>query len=49
LAEVAVFRYKKVIGRSLHARTLPARKAEAACKVINIMTGLGMPVSSQVA
>ena len=42
LAEVAMFRYKKVIGRGLHARTLPAQKTEAkvACKVINIMTGL---------
>ena len=51
LAEVAMFRYKKVIGRSLHARTLPTQKTEAkvACKVINIMTGLGMPVSRRVA
>jgi hypothetical protein len=45
LGEVAIFRYKKVIGRSLHARTLPAQKTEVACRVINIMTGLGMPVS----
>ncbi|EWY35876.1 hypothetical protein N825_32570, partial [Skermanella stibiiresistens SB22] len=37
LAEVPMFRYKKVIGRSLHARTPPTRKTEAtvACKVIN--------------
>jgi hypothetical protein len=51
LAEVAMFRYKKVIGRGLHARTLPTRKTEAkvACKVINNMTGLGMPVSRRVA
>jgi len=51
LAEVAMFRYKKVIGRGLHARTLPTQKTEAkvACKVINIMTGLGMPVSRRVA
>jgi hypothetical protein len=49
--EVAMFRYKKVIGRGLHARTLPTRKTEAkvACKVINTMTGLGMPVSRWVA
>jgi len=42
-----MFRYKKVIGRSLHARSLPAQKTEAkvAGKVLNIMTGLGMPVS----
>jgi hypothetical protein len=45
--EVAMFRYKKVIGRGLHARTLPAQKTEAkvACKMLNIMTGLGVPVS----
>jgi hypothetical protein len=51
LAEVAMFRYKKVIGRSLHARTLPTQKTEAkvACKVLNIMTGLGMPVSRRIA
>jgi hypothetical protein len=51
LAEVAMFRYKKVIGRSLHARTLPTQKTEAkvACKVINIMTSLGMPVSRRIA
>src|SRR3954469_9452936 len=35
LGEVAMFRYKKLIGRSLHARTPPTRKIEAkvACKV----------------
>ena len=51
LAEVAMFRYKQVIGRTLHARTLPTQKTEAkvACKVINIMTGLGMPVSRRIA
>ena len=40
-----------LIGRSLHARILSAQKTEAklACKVINIMTGLGMPVSRRVA
>ncbi len=51
LAEVAMFRYKKVIGRGLHARTLPTQKTEAkvACKVLNIMTGIGMPVSRRIA
>lgn len=51
LAEVAMFRYKKLIGRGLHARTLPTQKIEAkvACKVLNIMTGLGMPVSRRIA
>jgi hypothetical protein len=51
LGEVAMLRYKTLIGRGLHARTLPTQKTEAkvACKVINIMTGLGMPVSCRIA
>jgi hypothetical protein len=51
LGEVAMLRYKVLIGRSLRARTLSTQKAEAkgACKVINIMTGLGMPVSRRAA
>jgi transposase len=50
LGEVAMMRYKTVIGRRLHARTLPMQKAEAAagCKVINVMTRLGMPVSRRI-
>jgi hypothetical protein len=49
LGGVAIMRYKTVIGRRLHARTLPTQKAEASagCKVINIMTHLGMPVSQR--
>ncbi|MCW2239705.1 hypothetical protein M2351_004335 [Azospirillum canadense] len=49
--EVAMLRYKTLIGRSLRARTLPAQKVEAAVggKVLNIMTSLGMPVSRKVA
>jgi hypothetical protein len=51
LGEIAMLRYKVLIGRSLHARTLPTQKIEAkvACKVINIMTALGMPVSRRIA
>jgi transposase len=51
LGEVAMMRYKTLIGRRLHARTLPTQKTEAAaaCKVINIMTHLGMPVSQRIA
>jgi hypothetical protein len=51
LGEVAMLRYKTLIGRCLHARTLPRQKTEAkvAGKVINIMTGLGMPVSRRAA
>ena len=51
LGEVAMFRYKKVIGRGLHARSRPAQKTEArgACEVINIMTRLGMPIFHRIA
>ena len=51
LGEVAMMRYKSLIGRRLHARTLPTQKTEAAaaCKVINVMTHLGMPVSERIA
>ncbi|MCP1610931.1 hypothetical protein J2848_002604 [Azospirillum lipoferum] len=47
---VAMMRCIQVIGRSLRARTLPAQKADAAvgCKVMNIMTSLGMPISCKV-
>ncbi len=50
LGEVAMMRYKALIGRRLHARILPTQKTEAAagCKVINIMTQLGMPVSQRI-
>lgn len=51
LGEVAMMRYKQLIGRTLRARTLPAQKVEAAvgCKVMNRMTGLGMPATRKVA
>ena len=51
LGEVAMMRYKTLIGRRLRARSLPTQKIEAtaACKVINIMTYLGMPVSRRTA
>jgi hypothetical protein len=50
LDEVAMMRYKTVIGRRLHARTLPTQKTEVAvgCEVINIMTRLGRPVSQRI-
>jgi hypothetical protein len=50
LGEVAMMRYKTLIGRGLHARTLPTQKTEAVagCKVINIMTQLGMPVTQRI-
>ena len=51
LGEVAMMRYKQLIGRGLRSRVLPTRKVEAAAggKVMNIMTSLGMPISRKVA
>jgi hypothetical protein len=45
-----MYRYKTLIGRRLHARTLSNRQTEAkiGCWVINRMTRLGMPVSVRV-
>jgi hypothetical protein len=50
LVETAMFRYKTVIGRRLHARTLPNQKTEAkiGCAVLNRMTSLGMPISIRI-
>ncbi len=51
LVELAMLRYKTIIGSKLKARELPQQKTEAAVsvRVINRMTGLGMPVSVKVA
>jgi len=40
LVETAMYRYKTIIGRRLHARTLPNQKTEAkiACNALNRMT-----------
>jgi hypothetical protein len=45
-----MYRYKTIIGRRLHARTLPNQKTEAkiGCNVLNRLTSLGMPVSVRV-
>jgi hypothetical protein len=45
-----MYRYKTIIGRRLHARTLPNQKTEAkiGCNVLNRMTNLAMPVSVRV-
>ena len=50
LIETAMFRYKTIIGRRLHARTLPNQRTEAqiGCNILNRMTGLGMPASIRV-
>ena len=47
LIETAMFRYKTIIGRRLHARTLSNQRTEAKVggNVLNRMTGLGMPAS----
>src|SRR5215208_5948343 len=50
LVETATFRYKTVIGRRLHARTLPNQRTEAkvGCNALNRMISLGMPVSARI-
>jgi len=50
LVETAMFRYKTLIGRRLHARSLPTQRTEAkiGCNVLNRMTSLGMPVSIRI-
>jgi transposase len=50
LVETAMYRYKTIIGRRLHARTLLNQRIEAkiGCNVLNRMTSLGMPVSIRV-
>jgi hypothetical protein len=47
----AMLIYKQVIGHSLHARTLSAQTVEVTvgCKVLNTMTGPGMPTIRKVA
>jgi hypothetical protein len=47
LAETAMYRYKTVAGRRLHARALTNQRAEAkiGCNVLNRMTTLGMPTT----
>ena len=45
-----MYRYKTIIGRRLHARTLTNQRAEAkiGCGVLNRMTALGMPTSARI-
>jgi hypothetical protein len=47
LLETAMYRYKSIIGRRLHARIPSNQRTEAkvACNVLNRMTSLGMPIS----
>jgi hypothetical protein len=50
LVETAMFRYKIIIGRRPHARSLLNQKTEAriGCAVLNRMTNLGMPISTRI-
>jgi 3-deoxy-D-manno-octulosonic-acid transferase len=50
LVETAMFRYKTLIGPTLHSRKLAAQQVEArvACRAINRMTQLGMPISQRI-
>ena len=50
LFETAMYRYKTVVGRRLHARTLPNQRTEAkiGCNVLNRMTTLGVPATVRI-
>jgi len=49
-AELAIQRYKRIIGNTMKARELPQQKAEAqsSVRLLNVMTGLGMPISIKI-
>jgi hypothetical protein len=46
----AIYRYKTIIGRGMRSRTPAGQRVEVqlACRVLNTMTGLGMPDSYRV-
>jgi hypothetical protein len=48
--ETAMFRYKTILGRRLHARTLSNQKTEAriGCLVLNRITSPGVPISVRI-
>jgi len=50
-SELGVQRYKRILGRQLHARKMARQKNEAmiGCGILNKMTGIGMPESYRVA
>jgi len=50
-AELAMLRYKTIIGPKLKAREIPQQKTESqiSVRVLNIMTKLGMPISVKAA
>lgn len=51
LVEVAMFRYKTIIGGEINARKFENEKTEVRinCSILNVMTNLGMPISKKVA
>jgi hypothetical protein len=50
MVENTIYRYKRIIGREMRARTLAGQRAEMriACQILNKMTSLGMPDSYRV-
>ena len=48
--ELAIQRYKNIIGNCMKARALPQQKTEAwiSASALNVMTNLGMPVSVKI-
>lgn len=50
LVEVGIYRLKRILGDTLHHRVLAHQKVEVAikCRMLNTMTGLGMPESYKV-
>ena len=50
-SELGIQRYKRILGRAMHARIMPNQKQEfmIGCGVLNKMTRLGMPDSFRVA
>ena len=50
-SELGVQRYKRILGRAMHARKMPRQKQEfmIGCGILNKITSLGMPESYRVA
>ena len=47
MVENAIYRYKRISGREMRARTMAGQTAEMriGCRILNTMTSLGMPNS----
>jgi len=50
MVENAIYRYKTIIGRGMRSRTLAGQRVEMqlACKILNMLSSLGMPDSYRV-